>query len=186
MIKKNIGFIVLAVLIATSLLAWILRVNAGSARHVEVGEAAPDFDLPTLKEAASAHPSGRLRDYRRQVVVVNFWATWCPPCVEEVPSLEKFAERMRAQGVTVIGVSVDQDEAQLTKFVTDHGLTFPIARDPGQVLSGRYGTFVFPESYILDRDGRVAEKIVGEIDWQDPRILDFVKDLAHPGERASR
>ncbi|HLW79741.1 MAG TPA: TlpA disulfide reductase family protein, partial [Terriglobia bacterium] len=86
----------------------------------------------------------------------------------------------------VIGVSVDQDEDQLKKFVADHGLTFPMARDPNQTLAGRYGTFKFPESYILDRDGRVAEKIVGEIDWQDPRILDFVAELAHPGERASR
>ena len=186
MSKRKIGFIALAVLIAGSLVAWILRLEAGPAREVEVGESAPDFDLPTLKEAASSHPSGRLRDYRRQVVVVNFWATWCPPCVEEAQSLEKFAERMRAQGVTVIGVSVDQDEEQLTRFVADHGLTFPVARDPNQALAGRYGTFKFPESYILDRDGRVAEKIVGEIDWQDSRIIDFVKDLAHPGERASR
>lgn len=185
MSKRNIAFVVLAVLIVLSLTAWILRVDAGSAGGVEVGEAAPDFDLPALKEAAS-QPSGHLRDYRRQVVVVNFWATWCPPCVEEAPSLEKFAEQMRSQGVTVIGVSVDQDQNQLTRFVAGHGLTFPIVRDPYQALSGRYGTHLFPESYVLDRNGRVATKIVGEIDWQDPRIIEFVKDLAHPDERASR
>src|SRR5579863_3465534 len=104
MSKRNAPIALLAVLIAATLVGWILRLHAGPAREVEVGESAPDFDLPTLKGAGAAHPSGRLRDYRHQVVVLNFWATWCPPCVEEAPSLEKFAQRTEADGVSVIGV----------------------------------------------------------------------------------
>lgn len=181
MSKRNVGLVGLVALIFISLTYWILRLRAGQPQEVAVGESAPNFELPAL-----GHGTARLREYRHHVVVLNFWATWCPPCVEEAPSLEKFAEQMRSEGVAVIGVSVDQDQAQLEKFVAEHGLTFPIARDPNQNLAGRYGTFKFPETYILDRDGRVAEKIVGAIDWHDLRIIDFVRELAHPGERASR
>jgi cytochrome c biogenesis protein CcmG, thiol:disulfide interchange protein DsbE len=144
-----------------------------SQRPVVVGEPAPDFTLPSLAEDSIA-----LSDYRRQVVVLNFWATWCPPCVEETPSLEKFSAEMRKLHVAVIGVSVDQDEATLKKFAADYHLSFPIGRDPNQVLASRYGTSKFPETYILDRHGRVAEKIIGAIDWQDPRIVSFVQTLS--------
>lgn len=180
MSKRNLGITVLGGLVFVSLVYWVLRVRAGAADGVAVGESAPDFTLPELGQGTA-----RLDEYRHQVVLVNFWATWCPPCVEEAPSLEKFAEQMRREGVIVIGVSVDQNDAQLAKFVADHHLTYPIARDPYQRLAHRYGTFQFPETYILDRDGRVADKVVGEWDWQDSRLIDFVRDLAHP-ERASR
>ncbi len=147
---------------------------------VEVGQAAPDFTVP-------AFPTGqvRLRDRRGRVVLVNFWATWCPPCVDESPSLQKFAEQMRNQGVEVIGISVDQDPATLQKFIDRLHLTFTIGRDPHQELAQRYGTFKYPETYIVDRDGGVAEKIIGPIDWQDPRVIAFVRGLANPNEPAA-
>jgi cytochrome c biogenesis protein CcmG/thiol:disulfide interchange protein DsbE len=148
---------------------------------VAVGESAPDFTLPGLGRGSLA-----LANYKQQVVVLNFWATWCPPCVEETPSLEKFATRVQPMGVTVIGVSVDQDQAALEKFVSDYHLSYPVALDPERTLAARYGTFQFPETYIIDRNGRVAEKIIGPIDWQDPRIFSFVETLApgaaHPVE----
>lgn len=148
---------------------------------IAVGESAPDFTLRALGRGSVS-----LRDYRDQVVVVNFWATWCPPCVTEAPSLEKFAVEMRTRGVAVIGVSVDQDETALSSFVSSYHLSFPIARDPDRAVASRYGTFKFPESYILDRHGRVAEKIIGAIDWQDPRIISFVEEFAgSPGRPAS-
>lgn len=140
---------------------------------VEVGQSAPDFTVPAL-------PNGevKLRDRRGdRVILVNFWATWCPPCVDESPSLQKFAEQMRDQGVEVIGISVDQDPVALQNFIDRFGLTFTIGRDPNQKLAHRYGTFQYPETYIVDREGRVAEKIIGAIDWQDPRIISFVGSL---------
>ena len=177
--KRNLLLVLLAALILGG--AVFLVVRRRPPRAVAVGELAPRFELPSLAEGPA-----RLRDFHGQVVVLNFWATWCQPCVEETPSLEKFAEKMRPDGVAVIGVSVDQDQAALERFVLAQRLSFPIARDPEQVLSGRYGTFIFPETYILDRSGRVAEKIIGPIDWQDPRIIEFVRGLARPNERAAR
>ncbi len=144
---------------------------------IAVGDKAPDFTLPALGRAPVT-----LGDYRRQVVVLNFWATWCPPCVEETPSLERFSAQMARRGVAVLGVSVDQDNLALEKFVASYHLSFPIGRDPEQALAARFGTSKFPETYILDRGGRVAEKLIGEVDWQDPRIISFVETLAgRPG-----
>jgi peroxiredoxin len=193
--KKRL--LAISLLVSLALVALLVALRPRRMSPLEVGEMAPNFTLPALLTAsadASASPSHgkpasgyiRLGNYRRQVVLVNFWATWCPPCVEEAPSLEKFAEQMRSQGAIVIGVSVDQDRAALEKFVAHYQFSFPVARDPDQAVAARYGTFKFPETYIIDRDGRVAEKIVGALDWQDPRMVNYVRGLAGPGERASR
>lgn len=145
-------------------------------RPVRIGEAAPDFTLA----GANGTPVA-LKNYRHQVVVLNFWATWCPPCVEETPSLEKFAQALKGRGVTVLGVSVDEDGGALRKFIASHHLTYPVARDPGGALAARFGTFKYPETYIIDRQGRVAEKIIGAIDWEDPRMVSFVESLTPGG-----
>lgn len=147
-------------------------------RPLAIGDSAPDFTVPAI-------PSGSLdsRKYHEQVVVLNFWATWCPPCVEETPSLEKFAERVQSQGVVVVGVSVDEDRKALQEFIDKYGITYAVGLDPDRALTGRFGTFKFPETYILDRYGRVAEKLVGVVNWDDPRIQSFVQELARASER---
>ena len=158
-----------------------LALHPHSRRPVALGDRAPAFSLPRV-------PSGNLslREFRGKVVVLNFWATWCPPCVAETPSLEAFASKMKGRGVVVLGVSVDQDPAALLQFVAQYHLTYPVARDPSRNVPSRYGTYKFPETYIIDRSGKVAEKIVNAYDWEDPRMLQFVKSLAprepHPAE----
>lgn len=161
--------ILIAVLGGAAYLALRLR----QARPVAIGDSAPNFSVPAL-------PSGSmdLKDYRGQVVVVNLWATWCPPCVEETPSLVDFAEKMRNHGVVVLGISVDEDETALQDFVQKNHISYPIGRDPDRSLSARFGTYQFPETYILDRRGLVAEKVVGPTDWDDPRMERFVLALA--------
>jgi len=174
--KSNLIKLFLLALIVGVTLRFALRQSPS--QPVSVGDTAPDFTLPTLGAGSLS-----LRDYRRQVVLVNFWATWCPPCVEETPGLERFAQQERNQGVTVISISVDQDANALQRFVTQYRLSFPVARDPDQAVASRYGTFKFPETYILDREGKVAEKVIGPADWQDPRLLTFVQELARGGAR---
>jgi len=121
----------------------------------------PDFSVPALSSG-----SVDLKSYRGQIVVLNLWATWCPPCVEETPSLVQFAEKMKAQGVVVLGISVDEDSNALQNFVQENHISYPVGRDPDRSLSARYGTVQFPETYILDRRGRVAEKVIGATDWK--------------------
>jgi len=145
------------------------------AEPVRVGGAAPDFTLPKLEGGDIS-----LKDFRGRVVVLNFWATWCPPCVEEMPSLTSFAEQMDPAGVTVLGVSVDHDAEALRKFVQHNDVRFPIARDMGQRVSSQYGTFKYPETYIIDREGNISEKMLGAVNWQDPRIVSRVRRLSSP------
>ncbi|HTV54782.1 MAG TPA: TlpA disulfide reductase family protein, partial [Terriglobia bacterium] len=110
---------------------------------------------------------------------------WCPPCVMEAPSLEQFAKQMRPLGVRVIGISIDQNLPDLAKFISDYHLTYPILRDPNQVVMHHFGTRQIPETYIFDRGGRLADKIISNTNWEDPRMIRFVEDLAHWPARAS-
>ena len=157
--------------IVAAVVVYAVRQHRG--RPATIGERAPEFSVRALSSGTLD-----LRNYEGKVVVLNLWATWCPPCVEETPSLEQFAEKMRAKGVVVLGVSVDQNEDALREFVAQNHISYPIGRDPNQALSARYGTYQFPESYILDSHGMVAEKIIGAIDWNDDRIQAFVLSLA--------
>lgn len=138
----------------------------------EVGEPTPDFELPDL-DGRKVQLSG----FRGKVVVLNFWATWCPPCVEEMPSLNRFQEMFAPRNVVVLAVSVDDDEEALRRFVADHRLKMIIARDPGRKVSARYQTYKYPETYVLDRRGRLVQKLIGPADWNDERLLGFFRDL---------
>ena len=181
MSKKLLTYAVPLVILGA--LAW-LALRPHGQRPVGIGESVPDFSMPVASgSAAGAGNSVRLEDYRGKVLVLNFWATWCPPCVEETPSLEAFSEKAKSLGVVVLGASVDQDPAALAAFISKYRLTYPIARDPARALATRYGTLQFPETYIIDRHGRLAEKIISNTDWTDPRMLDFVRELAQPTQQ---
>jgi cytochrome c biogenesis protein CcmG, thiol:disulfide interchange protein DsbE len=179
--RRDLAIALLGILAGSAVFVYLRARPAGPPG---VGDPAPDFTaLPAL-------PSGTigLADFRGRVLVLNFWATWCPPCVEEAPSFEHFAEKVKPLGVAVLGVSEDTDRRALERFVGEQHLTFPVALDPspmqlfpGRAITSRYGTFQLPETYILDRDGKVAEKIIGPDDWEDPRMLRFVEALARPG-----
>jgi cytochrome c biogenesis protein CcmG, thiol:disulfide interchange protein DsbE len=124
-----------------------------------------------------ADRSVTLSQYRGQVVVLNFWATWCPPCVEEMPSLVEMQRRMKAKGVTVIAVSMDVDRSAYNQFVKEHNVNLLTVRDPNQKSNTLYGTFKFPETYIIDRNGVMRRKFIGAIDWTTPEITDFLNKL---------
>jgi cytochrome c biogenesis protein CcmG, thiol:disulfide interchange protein DsbE len=118
-----------------------------------------------------------LSQYRGQVVVLNFWATWCAPCVEEVPSLVEMQRRLKAKGVTVLAVSVDVDRDAFQQFVKNHNVNLVTVRDPSGKSNQLYGTFKFPETYIIDRQGVMRRKFIGAVDWTEPEITDFLSKL---------
>jgi cytochrome c biogenesis protein CcmG, thiol:disulfide interchange protein DsbE len=146
---------------------------------VGVGDTAPNFTITT-----NAGDQVTPRNFGGKVLVLNFWASWCTPCVEEAPSLNEFAKTFKDSGVVVLGVSVDRNEQAYQNFVKRFGVSYPTARDPQQNLSYRYGTYKIPESYIINRDGKVARKYAGlperdghAISWMDPELVGFVKSL---------
>jgi len=118
-----------------------------------------------------------LADHRGKVVVLNFWATWCPPCVEEMPSLVELQQRLKDKGVIVLAVSLDADEAAYHKFLKDHGVNLITVRDPDLKSSNLYGTFKYPETYIIDRNGILRRKFIGAVNWNDPEVMSFLEKL---------
>ena len=156
--------------IALALLASLSGCYSGT-RPPRIGSNAPDFTVQDSQNKIT------LSQYRGQVVVLNFWATWCPPCIEEMPSLVEMQRRMKAKGVTVLAVSVDVDEGAYKQFVRDHNVNLITVRDPNGKSNGLYGTFKFPETYIIDRNGVMRRKFIGAVEWTAPDILDFLGKL---------
>ena len=109
--------------------------------------------------------------------MLNFWASWCPPCIEETPSLIQMQHRLKDKGVVVLAVSVDENEELYHKFLKDYGMDLLTVRDPEQKSNKLYGTVIFPETYIIDRNGKIRRKFISAVQWNDPEILDFLSKL---------
>ena len=109
--------------------------------------------------------------------MLNFWATWCPPCVEETPSLSEFARQFAPKGVVVLGVSVDKDEKAYRAFLEQHRPAFLTSRDAEAKINADYGTFKYPETYIIDSRGKVVQKIIGPANWADEKMISYVNSL---------
>ncbi len=116
-----------------------------------------------------------LSKYRGKVVVLNFWASWCAPCIEEIPSLNQLQQEMPQ--LVVLAVSVDQDEAAYRRFLSTHRVDFTTIRDGDQRSNALYGTFVFPDTYIIDRNGRIRRKFINAQNWTSPEILHYLAQL---------
>jgi len=151
--------------------AFILNGYYSGSRPPRIGIPAPDFTVQ------DADRKVEIRDFRGKIVLLNFWATWCAPCVEEMPSLMQLQQRMKDKGVTVVAVSVDVDSDAYHSFLKDHNIDLLTVRDPDQKANNLYGTFKFPETYIIDRNGIVRRKFIGAVDWSQPEIVDFLTKL---------
>jgi len=140
-------------------------------RPPRIGNAAKQFTVQDSDRKVT------LDQFKGQILVLNFWATWCPPCVEELPSLEVMQERMRSRGVVVLGVSIDVDENAYHRFIRERGVNFVTVRDPQQKVAQLYGTSGWPETYIIDRQGVIRRKFVGAVEWNSPEVLQFLSKL---------
>jgi cytochrome c biogenesis protein CcmG, thiol:disulfide interchange protein DsbE len=140
-------------------------------RPPRIGAAARDFSVQDSDRKVD------LKQFRGQVLVLNFWATWCPPCVEELPSLIAMQDRVKSKGVVVLGVSIDVDGDAYHRFVKLHNVNFMTVRDPEERVATMYGTAGWPETYIIDREGVLRRKFIGPVDWTSPEIMDFLNKL---------
>ena len=156
-----------AVAIAAAILVLFAMPSYRQGEASIAGKAAQDFSL-TL-----AGKSERLSDLKGKIVVLNFWATWCPPCVEETPSLNRLQKYIDSRGGMVLGVSVDEDGAAFEKFLKDQSVIFPTYRDTTKKSAADYGTTIYPETYVIDRHGKIARKFIGEQQWDSPEMLAY-------------
>ena len=152
--------------------------HAPGAPMLQVGRTAPNFRLPGLDGKTVS-----LSDYRGNVVLVNIWATWCRPCVAEMPSMEKLYQELKGEAFEILAVSIDTEGGGVVvPFMRKHGLTFPALIDPQGTTKTAYNLTGVPESFIIDKKGGLAKKIIGPLDWASPEVLDYFRSLIHPPE----
>lgn len=130
---------------------------------VEVGRRAPDFRAVNLRTSDTVSLRG---DYRGQVVLVNLWATWCPPCRKEMPAMEELYRDLGPRGFRIAAVSVDEGNLKdVLAFTEELNLTFDILHDGDGSVQKAYQTVMFPESFLIDKDGMIVKKVIGEHPW---------------------
>jgi peroxiredoxin len=155
----------------TFFLAFTLTGCYSGTRPPHIGTSAPHFTVQDSDRKVS------LDEFRGKIVVLNFWATWCPPCVDEMPSLVQMQQKMKGKGVEVLAISVDADQSAYQNFLKNYKVDLLTVRDPDQKSNNLYGTFKFPETYVIDRQGILRRKFIGPIDWSQPEIVDYLGKL---------
>jgi peroxiredoxin len=172
--KRKLNLILLALIGALSLLSLYLIFFGGNRSGLREEPkpkvvAAQDFGLPSLRGDYV-----RLSDYRGKVVFLNIWATWCPPCRDEMPSMESLYQRLKGRKFELLSVSIDQKgEKVVRSFAEKYGLSFPVLLDPDSKTYRLFGLTGVPESFIVDKNGIVIHKIVGPQDWMRKEWLDY-------------
>jgi peroxiredoxin len=145
-------------------------VSCRTSEPAAIGSTAPDFTVNDGQKAVT------LSQLRGKPVLLNFWATWCPPCVEEVPALVALQQQM-GDKVTILAVSMDQDEAAYKSFTAKNMHGMLTVRDPEHKSSSVYGTFAYPETFLIDKDGKIQRKFIGAVNWTSPEMLDYFNKL---------
>ncbi len=172
--KRSRAVVVLTAAAILALVFGIVWMQSSKYEPLTVGKVAPDFDLPDLEDTYV-----RLSDFRGKVVFLNFWATWCKPCREEMPSMEVLYRNFKQDGLVVLAVSIDRvtTKQEIPPFVKSLNLTFPVLIDSWGQTDKRYKLMGVPETYIIDQQGILREKVIGPRDWTRLDNLEMVTAL---------
>ena len=144
-----------------------------------VGSIAQDFELPDLDGNMIA-----LSDYEDRLIFLNFWATWCPPCVKEMPDMMQLQQRFEGRPFQILAVSVDVNFDKITEFYEAYDLDFVTMLDPGRHVANRYKALKFPETFLIDANGTIREKVFGEPrgGWTSPGSIALIESLIQEHE----
>jgi cytochrome c biogenesis protein CcmG, thiol:disulfide interchange protein DsbE len=161
----------LAILVLAFGIVWL---QSSKYEPLVVGMSAPDFSLPDLQGKKQ-----QLSDYRGKVVFLNFWATWCKPCKEEMPSMQLLWENLKKEDFVMLAISMDRvtTTKDIPPFVENLKLTFPIFTDSWGQTDKRYKLMGVPETYIIDQSGVLREKVIGPRDWTRPESIETIVQL---------
>jgi len=176
--KQMVVTILFALIIATVVIGLSLKEDNSILKReiqslVRVGVPAPDFTFPDLNGKRVS-----LSDHRGKVVLINIWATWCAPCREEMPSMEKLYNRFKGEDFEILAVSIDSTgQKAVAPFMQKLNLTFPALLDPEAKIRGLYTVTGIPESFIVDKKGIVIKQVIGAVDWATPEVFSFFQDL---------
>ncbi len=169
------GVMAAAAVAGIALGAWAMTRSAPAPDRAVVGERPPDYVVRRVPQGDSTH----LRAvYKNHVTLLNFWATWCGPCREEMPSIQRLYAAYRARGFQVAAVSVDEgDDAAILAYGRDVGLTFDLLHDQSGNIQQVYQTTGLPQTFLIGRDGRVAYMTMGASEWDAPEMRQRVEQL---------
>jgi peroxiredoxin len=159
------------IVVCLALMVWVIA-GIYQERIVVAGDNAPSFTV-TTDDGRTISPTS----FGGKLLVVHFWATWCPPCVTETPSLNAFQKEFAKAGVVVLGISVDTNAKAYRDFLQRMKISYATARDAEAKIASDYGTFQYPETYIINRDGKVVEKIISNTDWMDPERQNVIRAM---------
>lgn len=171
--------IILSLVLVASVLGMVWM-QSEKYKPILVGEVAPDFSLFDLEGREV-----KLADYRDKVVFLNFWATWCKPCKEEMPSMEELYQILKDKDFSMLAVSIDKRQSDIKPFKEELKLTLLILHDRWGSVDRRYKLTGVPETYIIDQNGILAEKIIGPRDWTKTENVKVILDLLQNGPKAS-
>jgi peroxiredoxin len=160
---KKLTFLILVGCIA------LLITACGESPVATVGKPAPNFDTIDMKG-----DTWSLSKLKGQVVFVNFWATWCAPCREEMPSMQRLYDKLPKDKFTMIALYNNDKPAVVKNFVTKLGITIPILDDQQNIIGQRYGLTGLPETFIVDKQGVIREKFIGPAEWDSPEYIDML------------
>lgn len=184
-VRQQWTAVVAVVLVLTGVLVAATRSERGRLFPVEVGSEAPDFKATTITEPVREKS---LRDYRGQVVLLNLWATWCPPCRAEMPSIESLYRDYGRYGLKVVAVSADDPgpttRQKIRDFVKEFGLTFEVLHDQNMQTERAFQVTGYPETFIIGPDGTIRKKVIAAADWNSPGNRALIEQLLNEARRA--
>lgn len=170
-------FFVIAAVVVLGGLIWV---NRDRFTPLDVGSRAPEYAALSLDG-----DSVPLSTFQGDVVLLNIWATWCLPCVRELPALQRLHEQLGPQGLRIVAVSVDapagalgafgQPGGNVREFIDRFGITFTVLQDPTGRIQSRYQVNGLPTTFIIDRDGRIRRKVLGAAEWDEPAFADQIR-----------
>ena len=179
-VRRTVRWLIVTLVVAAGL--GLVLLADGPPPVLGRGAEAPDFELPRLIEG----PPVSISALRGQVVLLNFWATWCKPCEEEMPAMERLYRELGPRGFELVAISVDEEPGPVKAFRERLDITFPIALDPDQKSARLYQTMGFPESVLVDREGNIVERYVGPRDWDHAAFAERIASLLPPREPLSK
>ena len=143
---------------------------------IGIGDMAPEFSI-TTDQGKIITPT----NFGGKTLILNFWASWCQPCVDEAPSLNQLQQNLASSGVMVLGISIDKNPKLYANFIKRFQLGFQTMRDPDSNIAASFGTYKIPETYVIDKTGKVVQKFIGSPPgpnyWADPELVNFIRSI---------
>ena len=173
-------FLPYPLLLMAGLLAVLLISTAsaaGTLQPFEDDSPTPDFSLSDLKGTPRT-----LADYRGKVVVLNFWASWCPPCIKEMPGLQRLQEKLTGQPFVILPVNVGEKKYRVWKFVKLINFTLPVPLDTNSKTFADWDASVLPTSFLLDSKGRIRYRVVADLEWDSEEVIALIEALINEEE----